>query len=129
MISKERLDNLKDHYLMKHEDKLQMSKWHPNLLVLFADINKWAWEHGLPLEVTRAIDGMIAGVSKTNIHESARAIDLSVRGWTADQILQCVESMNKKWEHIAAVSSSTGERVACVYHNGQGWHIHAQVKP
>jgi len=86
--------------------------------------------HNLPLVITSIIRPMIPGVSKTDIHSKGRAFDVSVRGWTEKQCLDCQDYLNDNFsEKFGAISISDGKPRACVYHIGTGPHLHIQCKP
>lgn len=92
--------------------------------------SQWTEKRKLPFIITRAIDEMIPGVSKTNIHADGRAVDLSVKGWTADGIDDFIHDSNKEFaDKIGAISTTDGVARFCVCHNaGAGWHMHLQVR-
>jgi hypothetical protein len=90
----------------------------------------WCRCRMIPFVITRCIDDMIKGVSKTNIHADGRAIDVSIVGWTTDDIDDFVSDFNKRFSQIGAISLSDEKPRFCVYHNaGAGWHLHLQTKP
>ena len=92
--------------------------------------SKWCEERKVPFIITRAIDKMIPNVSKTNIHESGRAVDVSIHGWGADLIDDFVHDMNETFaDSIGAISISDGKARFCVFHVGVGPHFHLQVRP
>lgn len=93
------------------------------------DISKWCDSRKIPCIITRAIDGMIPGVSKTDIHSTGRALDLSVHGWSTDDIDDFCHDFGQKYDKaIGALGVDSGEKRFVVYHNsGAGWHMHLQV--
>ena len=90
--------------------------------------SQWAEKRKLPFIITRAIDEMIPGVSKTNIHADGRAVDVSVHGWSADDIDDFVCDSNKQFGSIGAISANDGVSRFCVFHVGTGPHFHLQVR-
>ena len=91
--------------------------------------SRWAEKRKLTFIITRAIDEMIPGVSKTNIHADGRAVDVSIKGWTADNIDDFIHDSNKEFaDKIGAISATDGKAKFCVYHCGVGYHIHLQVR-
>ena len=92
--------------------------------------SQWCEARKLPFMITRCIDEMIPGVSKTNIHTDGRAVDVSVKDWAADEIDDFIHDANAQFaESIGAISITDGKPRFCVYHNaGAGWHMHLQVR-
>lgn len=91
--------------------------------------SKWCDSRKVPFVITRCIDEMIPGVSKTNIHADGRAVDVSVHGWSADDIDDFVcDSNNEFSEKIGAISISDGKPRFNVFHVGTGPHFHLQIK-
>jgi hypothetical protein len=92
--------------------------------------SQWCESKQIPFVITRAIDKMIPNVSKTNIHESGRAVDVSVKGWNADELDEFIHDMNVKFsESIGAFSITDGKPRFCVFHVGTAAHLHLQVRP
>ena len=90
--------------------------------------SKWCDTRKVPFVITRCIDEMIPGVSKTNIHADGRAVDVSVKGWSADDIDDFVYDSNKQFGSIGAISATDGVSRFCVFHVGTGPHFHLQVR-
>jgi len=93
------------------------------------EADQWAKNRKLPFVITRCIDGMIPGVSKTDIHSKARAADASIKGWAADEIDDFLHDMNERFsESIGAVSISDGKKRFLIMHPGTASHFHFQVR-
>ena len=93
------------------------------------ECSKWCDKRKLPFVITRCIDEMIPGVSKTNIHADGRAVDVSVHGWSADDIDDFLHDMNEKYaESIGAISISDGKKRFLIMHPGTACHFHFQVR-
>lgn len=92
--------------------------------------SKWAEERKLPFVITRCVDEMIPGVSKTSIHADFRAVDVSVVGWTTDLMDEFVIDSNREFSgSIGAYSLTDKKPRFCVFHNaGAGWHFHLQSR-
>ena len=112
------------------DDMIELVLIHPVLLYIFADINLYASENNYPtIEITRVVDEKIEGVSVSTTHEEGRAIDISVKGFTRQQIDHLVELFNNKYaEDYGAISYSDGKPRLMVFHKGTGWHIHIQIR-
>lgn len=101
----------------------------PSLLIVFAGAYEYCSKRKLPFILSSLFSDRVSGrVSKTHLEK--RAFDLSVRGWTRTQIDDFILYMNEKFEHLAAISSSTGKPclIPPVDH-GNAPHLHVQVKP
>jgi hypothetical protein len=94
------------------------------------EISVWCRCRLLPFVITRCIDDMIPNVSKTNIHADKRAFDMSVHGWTADEVDEFIHDMNERFSNsIGAFSLTDNKPRFVVYHNaGMGMHFHCQVR-
>lgn len=89
--------------------------------VMFAERNE------LPVVVTNISHKFPQ--SRSNTHPEGRAIDVSVMGWTEQQIQDCVKHMNLVAGDYGAISSATGEPRVIYYHDvGLGSHFHLQVR-
>lgn len=106
-------------------------KVHINLIVLAAFTLKWCKEQYLEVTFTSIIRPKIPGVSKTDIHASGRAFDLSVQGWTIEQIDLFVKTLNEIFT-IGAISFRDGKEREAVYEDGvtagKGPHLHVQCR-
>lgn len=87
----------------------------------------FCYEHDLDCKITSLVNDY-KGKRVSRSHAEMRAADLSVMSWSEFMIEKFVFEGNKKFKSVAAVSKRDGKPRAFVYHNGSGWHIHAQVK-
>lgn len=95
---------------------------------ILEDMDEWADKKVLPFLITRCVDAMIPGVSKTDIHAQRRAADVSVRSWTTDDIDDFVVEFNRKFsEDYGAIGIEDKIKKVVVYHGGTGYHFHIQV--
>lgn len=126
--NKELIEKLK---ALHHKDGVDREDWdrvHCNLLLVADYVLAHAETYQLPVVITSIIRPMIHGVSKTNIHASGRAFDMSVRGWSYSDIKFFVDAINEEMT-IGAISARDGMEREAVYENGSGGpHIHLQVK-
>jgi len=66
--------------------------------------------------------------SVSNTHPEGRAFDVSVRGWSKENIKECVKYVEKRIGYLGAISSRDNQRRIAVVHDiGYGRHIHFQV--
>lgn len=101
----------------------------PTLIKLVAEMLVWCNQRKLPFMVTSTIREMIQGVSKTDIHSDARAIDVSVVGWTADMIDAFEKEFNARFaKELGAISIDDGKARVVVFHVGTGSHFHIQIR-
>lgn len=105
------------------------------LQIMFLDFKKYCSDRSLPVPViTRIIDERIPGVSKTDTHKDGRAIDISSKGWHADEIEDVVSYFAVKYEDWGAIPFPTHDTPypdpnPLVHHYGVGYHFHLQIRP
>ena len=94
------------------------------------DMNMWCNENKIPFKVTSTVTTIDEDrrLGRTSItHRTARAFDLSVRGWDHLEIRDFMNYFSRKYHSYAAVNTS-GEPALIVYHNsGHGDHFHIQI--
>lgn len=125
---------------LTHKSGVDSADWykvHDNLIILAAYTVIYAKTKGLPLVITSIIRPKIPGVSKTDIHSSGRAFDISVVGWSKAVIKDFVQKINKEYK-IGAVSIRDGVEREAVYEDGvpvekggtggKGPHLHIQCR-
>lgn len=117
-------------------DKNDWTKVHRNLLVLADYLLAHAETYNLPIVFSSIIRPKIKGVSKTDIHAKGRAFDISVLGWSKEDIKFLEDAVNEKFT-IGAISLRDGQEREAVYEgaefNKKGdqtkWsHFHFQVR-
>lgn len=122
---------LKALYHKEGVNKDDWDKVHPNLLVLADYVYSHCETHNLQLVITSIIRPKIPGVSKTDIHAKGRAFDVSVKGWSQEDIKFLVDSVNEKLT-IGAISLRDKQEREAVYEDGvsagRGAHLHFQVR-
>lgn len=103
----------------------------PALLILFTHTALYCQEYNLPFVVT-SVKSDREGVREiSTTHKDGRALDFSVKGWASNHVYRFVYLTNKYFADIGAISYSDNQPRAAVYHEyeGQGEHIHLQVRP
>lgn len=99
----------------------------PLLLVVLGWFVHFCDSHELHCEVTN-IFGKFA-VSKSDTHPEGRAFDASVRGWSKQDVDDCLQFMDDKAGRLGAFSASDQKQRVVVYHNvGLGNHLHFQIQ-
>lgn len=125
------IPKLKELYHKEGVNKDDWDKVHPNLLVLADYVLSHCETYNLPLVITSIIRPKIQGVSKTDIHARGRAFDVSVKGWSQQDIQFLVDAVNEKLT-IGAISLKDGQEREAVYEDGvsvgRGAHLHFQVR-
>lgn len=131
------IERLKTLFHKPGVNKDDWDKVHPNLLVLADFVFAYTETHNLPMVITSIIRPKIPGVSKTDIHSYGRAFDLSVKGWSKEDIQYLVDSTNKTFQ-IGAISLRDHQEREAVFEdaefdekgNQKKWpHFHFQVRP
>lgn len=126
------VSRLKELHHKPGVDKNDWDKVHKNLLKVAEHLLDHCYSHNLPLIITSIIRPKIKGVSKTDIHSTGRAFDISVRGWSADDIAFLVFVMNDDLK-FGAISARSGKENEVIYEDGiklgTAPHLHFQVRP
>jgi len=105
---------------------------HPALILIFADLNNYAYEkHKIELTITSTISTIeedIALGRTSNSHLECRAIDIRTKGIDAFIISDLVQYINGKLEYqkYRYVSKSGKSRLA-YFHVGSEEHIHLAI--
>lgn len=103
----------------------------PTLILVIGKMIQWCDKRGLPFVITSAVRNFEQGqVSQT--HPEGRAVDISVKGWTANDIYD----FEKEWEaneiarKYGAVKADGTVNLAH-YHTVAGGapHFHVQIRP
>lgn len=103
----------------------------PEAKMILEGAADWAFAKGLPFVITSSVstygeDMFLRRVSAS--HREARAFDISIKGWSENDIKQFENNMTIAYRKYAAVSGSTGLPALVVVHdNGNGRHIHVQL--
>jgi len=122
---------MKLRYTLKSDcDLKDMRMISPTLMIMFATVLEFADTYNLPVKITSIISDRINVVSKSKTHETGRALDFSVAGWSSRNIGDLTAILLEKHEEIAAISSSDLKPKPLVCHDylGQGSHCHLQSK-
>lgn len=103
---------------------------HPNALMVLCDVIKWTIEKQIKAVITDCVtteaeDLALNRVSST--HRESRAFDISTRGWTKDNIDECVRIFSLKYRHMAAVGTDGQPRLVYFHNAGTGDHLHFQI--
>lgn len=112
----------------KGVDPGDLRKMTANCGILFFEFINWCKYKRLPCEITSLISDRenVQAVSKT--HETGRAFDASTRGWSTEDIDDCVFHFTTYFKNIAAISASDLKPRAVIYHDaGLGSHLHFQT--
>jgi hypothetical protein len=97
------------------------------LMTVFGFFLMFAENRDLPVKVTNTLTKFPE--SKSNTHPEGRALDISVMGWSVQDIEDCIKHMNLVAKDYGAISSATHEPNVIVYHDvGLGAHFHLQVR-
>lgn len=105
---------------------------HPQAQICIVDHYQYCAAKKLPFIITASVstlaeDIALARVSKT--HRQRRAWDVSVKGWSQQDIQDYITHFNIKYKAIGSVTAK-GEGVFVICHdNGNGLHLHHQLNP
>ncbi|MGE3607991.1 MAG: hypothetical protein AB7I27_00285 [Bacteriovoracaceae bacterium] len=116
-----------------HKPGVNSSDWDkvkPELLILIDYVISHCETYNLPLTITSIIRPKIKGISKSVTHQEGRAFDISVRGWSHEDIRFLVDNINEKFT-IGAISLKDGKEREAIYEDGVNAgtapHLHFQV--
>jgi len=99
----------------------------PALMVLFSALINFCSDNNLYCKLTSIYRPPNDGFSKSDTHQTYRAFDLSVGGWTHGDIIACVEYFNENYLKYGAVVDKNTRRVVLFHDVGKGAHIHFQI--
>ncbi len=118
--------------MIEKQDDINMEDvlmWQWKLFVAFGHFCAYANQHNLPVKITSLASDRenVRAVSRT--HEEGRAIDISSKNWSKDNIKGAIEYMNKIAGHYGAFSYRDQVQRVIIHHEafGQGDHFHIQV--
>lgn len=106
----------------------------PKLMLMWAFINNWCADRNLDFRVTSMIrspeyDKQLGAASTT--HQEGRAFDMSLRGFSYQDVQDLIDVVAKNFSNIGAISRSSGTSRPIVVHknhDGAGTHAHLQVR-
>lgn len=115
----------------KHEkDKSKFLYLHPIALLLLFDMNWWAQERGLPFLVTDTVttkeEDIFLG-RQSDTHRTGRAFDISIHGWSTDDIDEFMYHFKEKYEEYAAVNKHGDTVLIPPINHGTAPHFHVQI--
>lgn len=108
----------------KAEDILKMTSFS---IIVLGHLKYFCEQHDLPLKITNILKKFPESISNT--HPEGRAFDISLKGWSELNIIDCKVYLEEKCLHLAPISLRTGKHRLVLRHNiGLGDHLHIQVK-
>lgn len=123
----------KEYFTLKQPLRInEIRSISPYVLMMFAHLVRFAYEKDLPVVVTSIIrspeeNARLAASSKT--HVEGRALDISVKGWSDQDLSELEAEINLLFKQYGAISYKTGRSRPIVIHNGTAPHIHLQSRP
>lgn len=102
----------------------------PRLLQIMAEMVMWCASEGLPMEITRIIDGRLS-VSISDTHSEGRAFDMAnTHGWTEKLRVEFTKHFNDLYGQKYGTSAKVSDKPKVVVYNthGTGPHFHIQVR-
>jgi hypothetical protein len=124
----------KRFFTCKHPNEIhELMVIHPYLLVVFAGLVSYCHSCGYPAPVitcigrTPAEDDAVGAESDS--HSTLRAFDVRSSTYTAEQIKDICDHMNREYADYAAVSAKTGKKILALHHkvDGNSFHFHIQI--
>lgn len=116
-------------------DDRDWDKVNPRLVTLALWVTNWANKRKLPILFTSIIRPKDS-ISSSQVHQTGRGFDLSIRGWTTDDIDDLIADCLKECENLGALVSIDGKLVSrpVIFHTvikggvNYGPHFHFQVR-
>ena len=100
---------------------------HPVLCLILSDMALYCINNNKVLRATSVIRPHGDGISKSKTHQTARAFDVSIKGWDIFFINNFIDYFGEKYSEYAAVNYS-GAKALIVHHDsGFGPHLHVQI--
>ena len=100
----------------------------PSLVIAFGYLLKFCQLNDLPCVITNVSHEFKQSISKTHIE--GRALDISIKNWSSQDIRKGLAYVRKHAKHLGAFSKKTGRRNIIMNHTvGLGDHIHLQTAP
>jgi hypothetical protein len=123
------------------EEIHELAVLHPYALIVFAGLTAYCYDRGYPAptltSIGRTEEENAKDGAESMAHPELRAFDVRSTDYTLAQIEDIKEYMNREFAQYAAVSSSNGKKLLCVYHEVRklvkgkwvsgGWHFHFQI--
>lgn len=114
----------------KPEIKPRLKYLSPAAFLVLCDFIMWCVEKRITPTISGAVsdldeDQALERVSAT--HREGRAFDVSVKGWTKEQIDDCVITFSQRWRHLAAIGEDGNPKLVYLHDAGTGFHLHFQV--
>lgn len=118
-------------YLKNLSDAERIPYLHPTTLRLMCEVIEFCDDRKLPCIFTACLstmaeDSILKRVSDT--HRTARAFDMSIRGWTAPDISYISEYFSKKYPQLGAISQDGKTNLIVIHDAGTGLHFHFQIR-
>lgn len=102
----------------------------PVTLLVMADMAIYCNENHLPFLITETFttEAEDRRVNRQHAcHREGRAFDVSIRGWHVNDMKKFEEFFEKKWGHLGALSTLSGNKNLVELHKGTALHFHVQV--
>lgn len=117
-------------FTLKYPEKInELLELQPEVLIVFGHFCRFATDRKLPIIVTNILEDAKGSKSKT--HSTARALDISSKGWDLNQIAECLCYVRSNVGYLGAISATTNQPNVIMYHAVEGgeFHFHMQTKP
>lgn len=123
---------LKEFFKFKNNLKIHDVRYfRPELLEMLAHVVKFCHVRGLQCVITSGIrseEENRALRARSNTHCEGRAFDISVHGWTTDDIDELVIDMTEKFKDTGAITKDGISKPIYFHDAGNGAHLHIQVR-
>lgn len=114
-------------YIYCDDEIKELMLCRPELVVIVSDMSLWAKNNGLRFCITSIIRCKDK-FSESDTHQTGRAIDLSIKGWSNIDIEDFILYFSQKYEKWAAITKDGEVRLIKHHDIGLGDHLHIQVR-
>jgi len=113
------------------EEKKRFFYLHPLVRMIAAEVEHHCLVNKMPFIITSTVSTIDEDrrlMRESTTHLEGRAFDLSTLGMTKRFVDSLVKIFNTKYESIAAIGKDGEPKLAYFHNNGNGDHIHFQIK-
>ncbi len=103
----------------------------PKLMLVFSHLLMFCEKENLPYPQITSIIRHKDSFSKSNTHQTGRAMDIRTRDYYTEEQIQKIVYFLEDFDNtykVGAISRKTGLPRIVVYHIGSQWHLHIQTR-
>lgn len=113
------------------KDPTRINLLSPLLMACICEVLVWCLQGGIEPVISDTVSDLAEDTHlkrTSSTHREGRAFDLSTKGWTTEQISECIDHFTGRFLAIGAIGQD-GTRRPVYYHDaGTGFHLHFQLE-